>query len=106
MSGGRCVRSGPVDEVLSTGRSTGLIVRLTDLDAGLAVLHDAGMAATRADGFLRVDLPPARAEDVTRALAARQLYLHELRPEEVSLETVFLELTSGGEGHIVTGDDQ
>jgi len=105
MSGGRCVRSGPVDEVLSAGRSTGLIVRLTDLDAGLAVLHEAGIAATRAEGFLRVELPPAQAERVTRALADRRLYLHELRPEEVSLETVFLELTSGIEGHLVTGED-
>jgi hypothetical protein len=30
---------------------------------------------------------------VTRALAERGLYLSEIRPDEVDLETVFLELT-------------
>ncbi len=95
MSGGRCVRSGPVDEVLSAGRSTGLIVRVADLDRGLAALTEAGLTAIRAGDILRVDLPAAEAEKVTRALVRKRLYLTELRPEEVSLETVFLELTSG-----------
>jgi hypothetical protein len=40
-----------------------------------------------------VDLPPDQAEWVTRVLAAKDLYVSELRPEEVDLETVFLELT-------------
>ena len=39
--------------------------------------------------------PPGDAERVTRTLAERQLYLTELRPVEVDLETVFLELNSG-----------
>jgi ABC-2 type transport system ATP-binding protein len=99
LSRGRCVRAGPVDEVLAGGRRTGLIVRLADLHAGVAALAEAGITAALGDGFIRVDLPPADAEEVTRALARRRLYLTELRPEEVSLETVFLELTgeSGGE---------
>jgi ABC-2 type transport system ATP-binding protein len=99
LSRGRCVRAGPVDEVLAGGRRTGLIVRLADLQAGVAALAEAGIRAALGDGFIRVDLPPADAEEVTRALARRRLYLTELRPEEVSLETVFLELTgeSGGE---------
>ncbi|MGI9023403.1 MAG: ABC transporter ATP-binding protein [Acidimicrobiales bacterium] len=104
LSGGRCVRSGPVDEVLTAGRSTALIVRLADLDRGLMALTEAGIVATRADGFLRVDLPAAEAERVTRALVRKRLYLTELRPEEVSLETVFLELTSGVESPEVPGD--
>jgi ABC-2 type transport system ATP-binding protein len=99
LSRGRCVRAGPVDEVLAGGRRTGLLVRLADLQAGVAALAEAGIRATLGDGYIRVDLPPADAEEVTRALARRRLYLTELRPEEVSLETVFLELTreSGGE---------
>jgi len=104
LSGGRCVRSGPVDEVLTAGRSTALIVCLADLDRGLMALTEAGIVATRADGFLRVDLPAAEAERVTRALVRKRLYLTELRPEEVSLETVFLELTSGVESPEVPGD--
>ena len=99
LSRGRCVRAGPVGEVLAGGRRTGLIVRLADLQGGVAALADAGITATPGDGFIRVDMPPSDAADVTRALAHRGLYLTELRPEEVSLETVFLELTgeAGGE---------
>ncbi|HEX2273958.1 MAG TPA: ABC transporter ATP-binding protein [Acidimicrobiales bacterium] len=99
LARGRCVRSGPVEEVLAGGRRTGLIVRLADLQAGVAALADAGIPATLGDGFIRVELPPADSEEVTRALARRRLYLTELRPEERSLEAVFLELTgeSGGE---------
>ena len=99
LSRGRCVRAGPVDEVLSGGRRTGLVVRLADLQAGLAALAEAGIRAAPGDGFIRVDLPPSDAEEVTRALARRRLYLTELRPEEASLEAVFLELTgeTGGE---------
>ena len=96
LSRGRCVRSGPVDEVLSAGRATRLVVRLADLEAGMAALAEAGIGAAMGDGFIRVDLAPADAEEVSRALARRRLYLTELRPEEVSLETVFLELTSEG----------
>jgi len=103
MARGRCVRAGPVDEVLSAGRATGLVVRLANLDRGLTALTDAGINATRADGFLRVDLPATEAERVTRALVSKRLYLTELRPEEVSLETVFLELTGGHGGDVVTG---
>ena len=42
---------------------------------------------------LAVRLPPKQAALVTRALAEAGLYLSELRPQEISLEDVFLELT-------------
>jgi ABC-2 type transport system ATP-binding protein len=90
---GRLVASGPTDEVLSAGRATRLIVRLDDIYAGLEALTAAGFAASVVDGALRVDAPPDRGADVTRALADRGLYLTELTPERVDLETVFLELT-------------
>ena len=90
---GGLLRSGPVNEVLSAGRASGLIVRLTDLEAGRRALADAGMQARPDKDVLRVDVDPGRAEDVSRALAERRLYLSELRPDEADLETVFLELT-------------
>jgi ABC-2 type transport system ATP-binding protein len=93
LAHGRCVASGPVDDVLVSRRSRGLVVRVGNLERGLAALADAGIPATLEDGYLRVDLPPADAEQVTRALVRRRLYLTELRPEELSLESVFLELT-------------
>ena len=100
LARGRCVRSGPVSEVLSSGRATGLVVRLAELDRGAAALREAGLTAFVDGDVLRVALPAAEAATVSRVLAERGLYLTELRPEEVSLETVFLELTgeSGDEG--------
>jgi ABC-2 type transport system ATP-binding protein len=93
LARGRLVTSGPVQEVLAARGGQGLIVRLADLDAGLAALRDGGLAASRLDDALRVDLSPAEAERVSRTLAARDLFVTELRPDEVDLETVFLELT-------------
>jgi ABC-2 type transport system ATP-binding protein len=90
---GRAVASGRTDEVLTAGRATRLIVRLDDQRAGLEALIAAGFAATSVDGTLQVEAPAERGAEVTRALADRGLYLSELTPERVDLETVFLELT-------------
>jgi ABC-2 type transport system ATP-binding protein len=98
LARGRTVATGPVDEVLTAGRSSGLVVKVSNLERALEALLEAGIDATPADGFLRVALPAAEAERVTRTLARRGLFLTELRPEEVSLETVFLDLTGGGGG--------
>jgi len=96
LSRGRCIASGPVGDVLSRGGGVGLLLRLEDLQAGLRALADAGIGATADGDGILVDLPAAEAPRVTRALASRGLYLSELRPKEVSLESVFLELTGGG----------
>jgi ABC-2 type transport system ATP-binding protein len=93
LARGRLVTAGPVDEVLAARGGRGLTVRLADLDAGLAALREAGIAASRIDDALHVDLAPAEGERVSRTLAARDLFVSELRPDEVDLETVFLELT-------------
>ncbi len=90
---GRLITSGPVGEVLSAGRARGLLVKLADPAAGVRALADAGIRAELDGDVLRVDLPPDQGERVTRSLSERGLYLSELRPDEVDLETVFLELT-------------
>ncbi len=43
--------------------------------------------------MLRVGRPPDQAERISRTLAEAGLYVTELRPDTVDLETVFLELT-------------
>jgi ABC-2 type transport system ATP-binding protein len=96
LSGGRLVTQGPVGEVLRAGHAEGLIARLEDLDAGVAVLAASGIRASREGDYLRVELAPSQAKRVTRVLSERGLFLTELRPDVVDLETVFLELTSGG----------
>jgi ABC-2 type transport system ATP-binding protein len=93
LAHGRCVATGRVEEVLAAGHSTGLLVRVRDLGRGVTALREAGFEASLQETHIRVALPPSEAEKVTRALVSRDMYVTELRPEEVSLETVFLELT-------------
>ncbi|SRR6266540_67297 len=94
LSAGRLIAAGAVDEVLSRGRAAAaLMVRVDDQTAALGTLRDAGIEAQPGGDVLRASVPPAEAWRVTKALADRGIYLSELRPEEVSLETVFLELT-------------
>jgi ABC-2 type transport system ATP-binding protein len=93
LARGRLIKAGPVREVLSSQRAEGLIVKLRDPEAGAAALSEAGITASLADGVLRVAVAPLDAERVSRALAERDLFVTELRPDEQDLETVFLELT-------------
>ena len=95
LAKGRCVAAGEVSEVLARGRSEALVARVPDLPGGMAALAAAGIGSTVDGDHLRVSLPASQAARVTEALARQGLYLSELRPEEVSLETVFLELTQG-----------
>jgi ABC-2 type transport system ATP-binding protein len=94
LSHGRCIASGPVADVLTRGRHESMLVRVEPLDRAAEVLRTAGITVTVDDGgVLKAAVPSSEAARVTRALANAGLYLSELRPEAVSLETVFLELT-------------
>jgi ABC-type multidrug transport system ATPase subunit len=93
LARGRLVKAGPVHEVLAAGRARGMLVRVSDPEAGRRALEAAQLAAAVDGGLLRVDVQPDQGERVTRALVAADLYPSELRPDEVDLETVFLELT-------------
>ncbi len=93
LARGRLVKSGPVQEVLAARGGEGLIVRVRDLEAGRGVLGEAGIQAAVDGDALRVQVPPTDGERVSRALAERGLFVSEIRPDEVDLETVFLELT-------------
>jgi ABC-2 type transport system ATP-binding protein len=90
---GRLIKAGPVDEVLATTGASGVIVKLTDLEAGRRALADANIPATIDGGAIRADVPPDQSERISRTLAGARLYVTELRPDTVDLETVFLELT-------------
>jgi ABC-2 type transport system ATP-binding protein len=93
LARGRLVKEGPVREVLARGGAEGLVARVGDLEAAARVLTEAGIPVVADEDLLRVQLPAADAARVTRLLAERGLYVSELRPDEVDLETVFLELT-------------
>jgi ABC-2 type transport system ATP-binding protein len=97
LSRGRCVKEGPVHEVLASEGAAGLVVRVGDLLGARAALAEVGIAATVVGDSMRVDVAPTEAERVSRTLAERGLFVSELRPDEVDLETVFLELTADEE---------
>ncbi|MEO7837588.1 MAG: ABC transporter ATP-binding protein [Acidimicrobiales bacterium] len=96
LARGRLIAAGPVAEVLDRGRASGVLIKVADTDRAQDTLAKAGYAveSTHDGDELRVSVAPAQAADITKVLAAAGLYLHELRPDEVDLETVFLELTS------------
>jgi ABC-2 type transport system ATP-binding protein len=93
LAKGKLVKAGPVDDVLATTGGTGVIVKLADLAAGCRALADANIPFTMDGDSIRADVTPAESERISRTLAEAGLYITELRPDTVDLETVFLELT-------------
>jgi ABC-2 type transport system ATP-binding protein len=91
---GRCILSGRVDDVLATAARPAMIVALDDLDAGARVLRDDGLTVERDGTALRVGVDRNDGARVTKVLADRGLYVRELRPESVTLEDLFLEVTA------------
>jgi ABC-2 type transport system ATP-binding protein len=93
LSRGRLVTSGSVEEILASGRPTGMLVRVGDQRAGAEALTRAGFEVEIRDDSLSVSAPPSEGQRITQVLADAGLYLSELRPEQIDLESVFLELT-------------
>ncbi|GIU90517.1 MAG: multidrug ABC transporter ATP-binding protein [Acidimicrobiia bacterium] len=90
---GRCVLAGRVEEVLSSAARSCVLVALDDLEGGRRVLHESGYSVERDGAYLRVMIEGQGAESVTRTLAASGRYVTELRPDTVTLEDLFLEIT-------------
>jgi ABC-2 type transport system ATP-binding protein len=93
VAAGRTVVAGTVAEVMADARAGTTLVRVTDLRAGLRALQAAGLAAEPVDDYLRVVTPPDDPGEIARALGTEGLWPYELRPEEATLEDVFLQLT-------------
>jgi ABC-2 type transport system ATP-binding protein len=94
IDAGRCVASGPISDVLATAGVGTLIVGVADLPAARSALAEAGIAAAIVDSKLRIIFDPAGAAHVTEILAAKGLYVNEVRHERPTLESVFFGLTS------------
>lgn len=98
MARGRCVAQGRVDEVLSRGRRSGVVVRVADSHKALGVLTASGLATLLDEqDLLHVEVDGSDGAIVCEALARHDLFPSEIRPEAVDLETVFLELTEAPE---------
>jgi ABC-2 type transport system ATP-binding protein len=95
LARGRLVTAGTVGDVLARDRTSRLVVRVEPVDAAVETLRSAGMDASRDGDRIFVALAPENGARVTEVLAQARMYVSELGPEEVDLETVFLELTQG-----------
>ncbi len=98
---GKLITQGSVGEVLALGHPAKLLVRVPDPGIATQVLGRAGIVASAYDPvtqLLHVDASTDAGARVTEVLAREGIYLSELRPEEVDLETVFLQLTEGVPG--------
>jgi ABC-2 type transport system ATP-binding protein len=95
ISAGKRVAAGPVADVLAQHTSTAVRVRVetgVDLLFAAEVLRAAGAQVSLEHDHLTVANAPNSAM-ITRVLADRQIYVSELAPVGVDLESVFLELT-------------
>jgi len=91
---GRCVATGPVEGVLASAGSRGVVVRVDDPPVAAAALAAEGIDAWIDDeGLLRSALPSTDAPVLARALARHDIYPRELRSGGATLEEAFLELT-------------
>ena len=93
MDAGRCVAMGPIHDLLASAGAGGLIVGVADLNSAQAALAAAGLNVTLVDGRLLVTCPASDAARITELLAARRLFVNELRYVTPSLEDFFFGLT-------------
>ena len=94
IEAGRCVAVGPIGDVLATAGAGALIVRVADLEVARGALAAAGIDSAVSRGALRVACTPADGARITEILAAKGLYVSEMRPVRPTLEAAFLGLTS------------
>jgi ABC-2 type transport system ATP-binding protein len=95
ISAGRRVAAGSVAEVLAQHATSSIRVRVeapVELLSAAGVLREIGAQVTLEVDHLMVN-GVAQPGAITRALAARGLYVSELTPVTVDLESVFLQLT-------------
>jgi ABC-2 type transport system ATP-binding protein len=96
IGSGRLLASGRVDDLVGESQTSQVRVAVADQPRAQQVLEQDGFAV-RADGERLVvsaaDGGSVEPEEVTRSLAARELYVRELSPVRADLESVFLRLT-------------
>ena len=99
LNRGRCITQGTVAEVsAAAGHAATMLVTVDDLSGALAVLDRAGIPSECRDGQLRVGVAAPDAARVSRILGEQGHWVRELRPEERSLEDLFLEMTDDNGG--------
>ncbi len=96
LNRGHCVTHGTVADVIAaSGSAAAMLVTVDDPIGALTVLHRAGIGAARERDHLRVSVAPPDAGTISRILGEQGHWVRELRPEERSLEELFLAMTDG-----------
>ena len=90
---GRLLASGRVADVIGDQTATSLRVGIADPVTAQRILTDGGLRV-RLDGGLLVVEGISDGAEITRRLAAHNLFVNELTPVRADLESVFLELTA------------
>jgi ABC-2 type transport system ATP-binding protein len=100
LSRGRCVANGPVRDVLAAGDRSRMVIRLDRPEARARaeeLLAAAGFPPEAPDGHdpatVIVPADHAAGAHLNQVLGSAGVWVAELRPEQVSLEDVFLDLT-------------
>jgi ABC-type multidrug transport system ATPase subunit len=91
---GRLLASGRVSDVIGDQAATSVRVGVADPLRAQRILTDGGLLV-RMDGGLLVVEGAADGAEITKRLAAHDLFVNELIPVRADLESVFLELTAG-----------
>jgi hypothetical protein len=82
-----------VSDLIGDQATTSVRVGVADLVAAQRILTDGGLLVRRDGGLLVVEGATDGAE-ITKRLAAHDLFVNELTPVRADLESVFLELTA------------
>jgi ABC-type multidrug transport system ATPase subunit len=90
---GRLLASGRVADVIGDQTASSLRVGVADPVAAQRILTDSGLLV-RQDGGLLVVEGISDGAEITRRLAAHNMFVNELTPVRADLESVFLELTA------------
>ena len=95
---GEMIASAPVKELLTKGQM--LEVRVPNPAQAVAILTKLNwIKSVKVEGdYVIVDAPKDSAAEVNKTLAQNQIFASELTIRNVSLESIFLELTGGGSG--------
>jgi len=90
---GRLLASGRVADVIGDQTATSVRVGVADLVAAQRILTEGGLLVRR-DGALLVVEGASDGAEITKRLAAHDLFVNELTPVRADLESVFLALTA------------
>jgi ABC-2 type transport system ATP-binding protein len=95
LSRGRLVTDGPVAEVLARSATASVVIKVDPAHVAPAtsILTAAGFAARAEGGTVVVDAPADAGATLNHALGSQGIWAFELRPRQVTLEDVFLQLT-------------